>query len=284
MKKVQRFLIAAGLGLVASGAMFAYVNGANQTADAGEPRGPVLVAKAAIPLNTRLLADQVSVETRPSRYIPEGALTNPELALGRMTKIEIAAGEPILDNKLFVAGEEAQAVLPVPPGMRAITVAVDEVVGVAGFVQPGMTVDVVSTMDVDSQTVTKFLLQKVKVLACAQEAQRKDDSEAKVVSSATLAVSPADAEKLILAADRGKIRLAMRDQAELGDAKTAGATPESVMGIKKPAPAPAKAAAKPRPKVIEKTRVVKVMVPVRTVDDKPEIMIIRGTSTEMVTR
>ncbi len=282
MKKVQRFLVAAGLGLLASGAMFAYVNGANQRADAGEPRGPVLVAKAAIPLNTKILAEQVSVENRPTRYTPEGALSNPELAVGRMTKIEIAPGEPVLEKQLFAQGEEAQAVLPVPPGMRAITVAVDEVVGVAGFVQPGMMVDVVSTMDIDSETVTKFLLQKVKVLACAQEAQRKDDSEAKVVSSATLAVSPADAEKLILAADRGKIRLAMRDQAETGDAKTAGATPQSVMGIKKPVPVAPKAAAKPR--IVEKTRVVKVMVPVRTVDNKPEIMIIRGTSTEMVTR
>ncbi|HEY9855973.1 MAG TPA: Flp pilus assembly protein CpaB [Stenomitos sp.] len=282
MKKVQRFLIAAGLGLVASGAMFAYVNGANQRADAGEPQGPVLVAKAAIPLNTKLLADQVVVEKRPSKYIPEGALTNPEQAVGRMNKIELAAGEPILDAKLFVAGQEAQAVLPVPAGMRAITVAVDEVVGVAGFVQPGMTVDVVSTMDVDGDVVTKFLLQKVKVLACAQDAKRKDDPEAKVVSSATLAVSPTDAEKLILAADRGKIRLAMRDQAEVGDAKTSGATPASMMGIKKPAPAPVKTVSKPR--VVEKTKVVKVMVPVRTVDNKPEIMIIRGTSTEMVSR
>lgn len=282
MKKLQRFLIAAGLGLVASGAMFAYVSGANQRADAGEPRGPVLVAKSVIPLNTKLLADQVAVETRPTRYIPEGALTLPDGAIGRVTRIEIAAGEPILDAKLLVQGQESQAVLPVPSGMRAITVAVDEVVGVAGFVQPGMTVDVVSTMDVEGETVTKFLLQRVKVLACAQDSKHKDDPEAKVVSSATLAVSPADAEKLILAADRGKIRLAMRDQAEKGDVLTSGATPQSMMGIKKPEPKAPRAASKPR--VIEKTRIVKVMVPVRTVDNKPEIMIIRGTSTEMVTR
>lgn len=282
MKKLQRFLIAAGLGLVASGAMFAYVSGANQRADAGEPRGPVLVAKSAIPLNTKLLADQVAVETRPTRYIPEGALTLPDGAIGRVTRIEIAAGEPILDAKLLVQGQESQAVLPVPSGMRAITVAVDEVVGVAGFVQPGMTVDVVSTMDVDGETVTKFLLQRVKVLACAQDSKHKDDPEAKVVSSATLAVSPGDAEKLILAADRGKIRLAMRDQAEKGDVLTSGATPQSMMGLKKPEPKAPRAASKPR--VIERTRIVKVMVPVRTVDNKPEIMIIRGTSTEMVTR
>lgn len=277
MKKAQRFLVAAGLGLLASGVMFAYVNGANQRADAGEPQGPVLVAKAAIPLNTPILADQVAVESRPVRYIPEGALTNPELAVGRMTKIELAVGEPVLESKLFRQGEEAQAVLPVPPGMRAITVAVDEVVGVAGFVQPGMTVDVVSTMDIEGDVVTRFLLQKVKVLACAQDAKRKDDPEARVVSSATLAVSPQDAEKLILAADRGKIRLAMRDQAEVGDAQTSGATPASIMGLKKPAPARA-----PKPRVVRK--VVKVMVPVRTVENKPEIMIIRGTATEMVSR
>ncbi|MNX84087.1 SAF domain protein [compost metagenome] len=279
MKKAQRLLVAVGLGLVTSGGIFAYVSGQNDRADAGEPQGPVLVVKAPIPLSGKIAPEMVAVETRPTKFIPEGALTSPEAAVGRVAKIELTAGEPIVETKLFAVGEEARAVLPVPPGMRAVTVAVDEVVGVAGFVQPGMQVDVVSTMDVEGQTVTKFLLQRVKVLACAQEAKREGDPEAKVVSSATLAVSPADAEKLILAADRGKIRLAMRDQNEQGDAKTVGATPESLVGMHKPAPV--KVAEKPKPQA---PRIVKVVVPAKTPAEKPTIMIIRGTSTEFVNR
>lgn len=280
MKKAQRLLVAVGLGLVTSGGIFAYVSGQNERADAGEPQGPVLVVKAPIPLSSKIAPEMVAVETRPTKFIPEGALTSPEAAIGRVAKIELSTGEAIVETKLFALGEEARAVLPVPPGMRAITVAVDEVVGVAGFVQPGMSVDVVSTLDVEGRTVTKFLLQRVKVLACAQEAKRDGDPEAKVVSSATLAVSPTDAEKLILAADRGKIRLAMRDQNEKGDAKTAGATPESLIGGA-PKPAPVKVASKPRPAA---PRIVKVIVPAKAPAEKPTIMIIRGTSTEYVNR
>ncbi|MBO9542286.1 Flp pilus assembly protein CpaB [bacterium] len=279
MKKAQRLLVAVGLGLVTSGGIFAYVSGQNDRADAGEPQGPVVVAKAPIPLNGKIAPEMLAVETRPTKFIPEGALTAPDVAVGRVAKIELTPGEPLVETKLFAVGEEARAVLPVPAGMRAITVAVDEVVGVAGFVQPGMQVDVVSTLDVEGQTVTKFLLQRVKVLACAQEAKREGDPEAKVVSSATLAVSPSDAEKLILAADRGKIRLAMRDQNEQGDAKTAGATPESLVGVHKPAPV--KVAEKPKPQA---PKIVKVMVPAKTPAEKPTIMIIRGTSTEYVSR
>lgn len=278
MKKVQRLVIAAGLGLATSGAMFVYVNGLNQRADAGEPQGPVVIAKTAIAPNSKITGNELAVETRPTKFIPQGALTNPDALVGRVAKIEVATGEPLMESKLVLPGQENQTVLPVPTGMRAVTVAVDEVVGVAGFVQPGMIVDVISTMDVDSKAVTKFLLQKVKVLACAQDSKHKDDPEAKVVSSATLAVTPQDAEKLILAADRGKIRLAMRDPKETADAKTSGATAESLMGV------PKKVIVAAKPRVVRVPKIVKVIVPAKTPAARPEIMIIRGTSTEMVTR
>lgn len=271
MKKVQRFLVATGFGLLASGAMFAYVNGNNQRADAGEPQAPVLIAKTAIDPNLSITPDQVSVESRPKRFIPDGALANPDLAVGRVPKIDVATGEPILESQLYVRGHEAETILPVPEGMRAVTVAVDEVVGVAGFVQPGMVVDVITTMDVGGAPITKFLLQKVQVLACAQDAKRKDDPEAKVVSSATLAVAPSDAERLILAADRGKIRLAMRDPKDPTVGPISGATPETILGAPKRA---AKVASRPR----------RVQVVVRPAPSAPSIMIIRGTATEMVTR
>lgn len=277
MKKAQRLLIATGLGLAASVAMFVYFNGANQRAEGAEPQASVLIAKTSLAANDRVVPEQLAVETRPVKFIPAGAISNPDLAVGRILKSEVATGEPLLEAKLLAPGEEAKTVLPVPPGMRAITVAVDEVVGVAGFVQPGMIVDVISTMDIDGQATTKFLLQKVKVLACAQDSKKKDDPEAKIVSSATLAVTPVDAERLILAADRGKIRLAMRDPKETASAQTLGATPESILGVVKKPSVPA---AKPH----QVTKIVKVMVPVRSPENAPQIMIIRGTSTEMVNR
>ncbi|MNL13818.1 hypothetical protein D3C87_1347370 [compost metagenome] len=143
----------------------------------------------------------------------------------------------------------------------------------AGFVQPGSLVDVVGTLDIDNQPVSKVLLQKIQVLAIAQDYEKKEEQEAKVVSSATLAVTPQESEVLILAADRGKIRLAMRSANEAEDVKTSGVTPETLTAGKKSAPVRTGAS-----KTV--TRTVKVPVP------KPNeaILVIRGTSTEQVYR
>ena len=275
MKKAQRILIATGLGLVASVAMFLYFNGANQRAEGAIPKAQVVIAKCSIPANSKIEPDELTVETRPTQFIPSGAIVNPSLVIGRTVKTEVATGETLVTAELIPPGQEMQTILPVPPGMRAVTVAVDEVVGVAGFVQPGMMVDVISTITINNQPVTNFLLQKVRVLACAQDAKRSNDPAAKVVSSVTLAVKPEDAEKLILAEDQGKIRLAMRDPKETDIAKTTEETPDTLWGQ----PRPAKPA---RPR--EVTRVVKVYVPVHPPQPAPQIMIIRGTTTELVSR
>ncbi|MNX28979.1 SAF domain protein [compost metagenome] len=277
MKKAQRLLVASALGLATSGALFYYVNSSATEADAGVPKGTVLVAIAPIPANSKVTPDQVKVESRPVAFIPQGAALMPEEVVGRVSKAELYPGEAVLDAKFYPAGQEASMVLPVPPGKRAVTVAVDEVVGVAGFVQPGSLVDVVGTLDIDNQPVSKVLLQKIQVLAIAQDYEKKEEQEAKVVSSATLAVTPQESEVLILAADRGKIRLAMRSANEEEDVKTTGITPEALTSKPK-APATRTVVRTGPTKTV--TRTVKVPVP------KPDeaILVIRGTSTEQVYR
>lgn len=278
MKKAQRLLVATALGLATSGALFYYVNGTAKEADAGVPKGPVLVTVAPIPANSKVTADQVTVETRPVSFIPQGAVLTPEEVVGRVSKAELFPGEAVIDAKFYPPGQEAAMVLPVPPGKRAVTVAVDEVVGVAGFVQPGSVVDVVGTLDIDNQPVSKVLLQKIQVLAIAQDYEKKDEQEAKVVSSATLAVTPQESEVLILAADRGKIRLAMRSANESEDVATTGITPGALTSKPKPARTVSKPAA--TGKVVTQTRTIKVPVPKRD----EAILVIRGTSTEQVYR
>lgn len=281
MKKAQRLLVASALGLATSGALFYYVNGTAKQADAGVPTGTVLVAIAPIPANSKVTPDQVKVESRPVAYIPQGAATTPEEIVGRVSKGELFPGEAVMDGKFYPPGQEAAMVLPVPAGKRAVTVAVDEVVGVAGFVQPGSLVDVVGTLDIDNQPVSKVMLQKIQVLAIAQDYEKKDEQEAKVVSSATLAVTPQEAEILILAADRGKIRLAMRSANEAADVKTSGVTPEALTSKPKPAAQPTRVVVRRVNSEKVVTRTVKVPVP-----QKPNeaILVIRGTSTEQVYR
>ncbi len=277
MKKAQRLLVASALGLATSGALFYYVNGSAEKADAGVPTGTVLVAAAPIPANSKVMPEQVKVESRPVAYIPQGAALTPEEIVGRVSKAELFPGEAVLDAKFYPPGQEASMVLPVPPGKRAVTVAVDEVVGVAGFVQPGSLVDVVGTLDIDNQPVSKVLLQKIQVLAIAQDYEKKEEQEAKVVSSATLAVTPHESEVLILAADRGKIRLAMRSASEEEDVKTAGVTPEALTSKPK---APVTRTVVKQGSTRTVTRTVKVPVPRKD----EAILVIRGTDTEQVYR
>lgn len=277
MKKAQRLMVASALGLATSGALFYYVNGTAKQADAGVPTGTVLVAVAPIPANSKVTPEQVKVETRPATYIPQGAALTPEEIVGRVSKAELFPGEAVLDAKFYPPGQEASMVLPVPPGKRAVTVAVDEVVGVAGFVQPGSLVDVVGTLDIDNRPVSKVLLQKIQVLAIAQDYEKKEEQEAKVVSSATLAVTPQESEVLILAADRGKIRLAMRSAIEEEDVKTTGVTPEALTSKPKPPVTRTVVRTTPGKSV---TRTIKVPVPKKD----EAILVIRGTSTEQVYR
>lgn len=275
MNKAQRLLVAMALGLATSGALFYYVNSTAKQADAGVPTGSIVVAATGIPANSKVGLDQLKVESRPVSYIPEGAVSSPQALVGRVTKAELHPGEAIFDAKFYPPGQEANMVLPVPPGKRAVTVAVDEVVGVAGFVQPGSKVDVVGTLDIEGKPVSKVILQKIQVLATAQEYEKKQESEARIVSSATLAVTPQESELLILASDRGKIRLAMRSSQESQSVQTSGATPEALsLRVDKPATLPRSARSKGAPAQPTPSH--------KTPDEG--ILIIRGTSAEKVYR
>jgi pilus assembly protein CpaB len=205
-------------------------------------------------------------------------------AVGRVAKADLLPGEILVEGRLFPPGrtEDLPQVLPVPLGKRAVTVAVDEVVGVAGFVMPGTHVDVVGTLDVEGQAVTRVILQRILVLAIAQDAKRKDDPEAKIVSSATLAVTPQESQMLILAADRGKIRLAMRGPNEGAAVQIAPITPAALLGH--PAPREhAQSAPKTITRTVVRERAIRTAVPAPHATPL-SIMVIRGTQTETVYR
>lgn len=239
----KRLLTAVSVGLLISGSFYLYANQPPAAAEA-VPAGTMLVITSNVPANTPLEAKHFMVESRPLAYIAPGAIHSPEEILGRHTKWDLVPGDPITEEKLLKLGEEAGSLLPIPPGKRAVTVKVDEFVGVAGFVQPNSIVDVIAIWDVSGAPHSKVILQKIRVLAVAQEANRAEDAKARITSSVTLAVTPAESEKLILGAERGSIRLAMRSPEELAEISTSGTTPAALTG----APAkPAQLSSAPRP-------------------------------------
>jgi len=199
----------------------------------------IVVAARELPLGAKL--DQTSMKlTRWSRdSVPEGAFTDTKRLMNAYVTSRFVANEPIVASKLFV-GDRAAGVMPllIPPGMRAMSVAVDEVSDIAGFVLPQTRVDVLAAISgggPEQPAFSRIVLQNVEVIAVAQEIEGSKD-EPVSVKVVTLLVSPQDSEKLALASREGSLRLAMRNYSDSKFVITAGADMHDLLypGVREP--------------------------------------------------
>lgn len=201
----------------------------------------VAVAAADVELGQRLSPEFVKLVDWPATSLPPGAVTDVQSLNGRVVKASLTRGEPVLETKLTPVGTAGGLSAVIAEGKRAITVRVNDVVGVAGFALPGSSVDViVNTMedekpgiktvsnDPKEHSISKIVLEKILVLAVAQEVSR-DDTKPKVVNAVTLEVTPEQAEKLDLARSVGTLSLVLRNQADPRPADTSGATKSSLL-------------------------------------------------------
>jgi pilus assembly protein CpaB len=172
----------------------------------------IVVAAYDLPLGTKIEPGELKMTKWSSDSIPQGAFRNQSQVIGSYVKSSFVANEPIVTNKLFM-GDKTAGVMPllIPFGMRAVSVPVDEVSDIAGFVLPHTRVDVlVAISENNTQPFSKIVLQNVEVLAIAQEIEMKNDKP-EPVKVVTLLVSPHEAERLSLASREGTLRLAMRN-------------------------------------------------------------------------
>ncbi|HYY58258.1 MAG TPA: Flp pilus assembly protein CpaB [Pyrinomonadaceae bacterium] len=209
----------------------------------------VVVAKVAIPLGTKIIPEQLSVVQFPRESMPDGVFDSVEKLAGRVAVTNIAAREPVTDAKLAAEGTAGGLSAVIPEGYRAITVKVDDVVGISGFIQPGAMVDVVVVIDPAENSsqdpISKIVLQNIRVLANGQNIdQPKDEREASSVKAVTLQVTPEQAEKLVLAANEGKLQLVMRNAIDQGDAQTTGVNKRTLLSGEHAMPAPSPGALK----------------------------------------
>ncbi|MBY4731048.1 Flp pilus assembly protein CpaB [Cupriavidus pauculus] len=198
----------------------------------------VAVANTDINLGQRLAPEFVKLVEWPRESLPPGTLSDLKTVDGRVTKASVMRGEPILESKLTPAGTKGGLSAVIAEGKRAITVRVNDVVGVAGFALPGSFVDIIvntqkagmktNTATEGEQSISKIVLEKILVLAVAQEVNR-DETKPKVVNAVTLEVSPEEAEKLDLARSVGSLSLVLRNQVEARPVETAGATKRSLL-------------------------------------------------------
>ncbi|MEW6229061.1 MAG: Flp pilus assembly protein CpaB [Bacillota bacterium] len=199
-------------GLLAAVMTYVYINDAAKPKPVSGKSVPVVAAKSAIPPRTKITQDLVYIKEIPEAAVHARAARDPARVVGLITKSEILEGEQVIMDRLYGENERAGLASSIPRDKRAVTVPVNEVVGVAGFVKPGDRVDVVATVSAAGETgdVAFTVLEDVEVLAIAQETEDKSQGKAKVSTSATLAVTPAQAERLALAEEMGNLRLALR--------------------------------------------------------------------------
>lgn len=208
----------------------------------------VAVAARDMDAGTIVERDDVRLVEWPAGSLPSGFSRSAAEVVGRGLLTSVKANEPLLSTKLAL--KEAGGGLPIriPEGKRAMSVRVDDVVGVAGFVLPGTRVDVLVTLDQraqQSEPRTRVLLQNVIVAAAGQATERNDDGNPETVPVVTLLVAPDDAEKLTLAATRGQIQLALRNPLDLDSVSTPGARATRLI-VDPPAPRPAARTSAPR--------------------------------------
>jgi len=197
----------------------------------------VVMAKVAIPVGSRIIAEQLTVAQFPADVTPEGAIGKiDENLVGRVVVTAISPREPITEAKLAPVGSLGGLSSVIPEGYRAMTVKVDDVVGVSGFIMPGALVDIVVVIQppkgtANEEMISKIVLQNIKVLASGQNIDKpKNDREVeRSIKAVTLQVTPEQAEKLALASSEGKLQLVMRNSVDQADEQTSGANKRSLL-------------------------------------------------------
>jgi pilus assembly protein CpaB len=249
----SRLLMIGGLAL-AVGLLVSYSVYNRLRASVGgnqEPSVEVVVAANDIQVGAKLEDRDVRLASFPQSNIPPGAFTRKSQALNRGVVLPISKGEFILPSKL--AAENAGAGLPsmIPPGMRAVSVRVNDVVSVAGFVQPGTRVDVLATGSSGSERQTTTVLENVAVIAVGKTLDRGTPGEPQAAPAPviTLLVSPDDAQKLALVSQEGRIQLALRNPLDtrkggIGATKASSLYPGATPATTDPKPKVHKAAVK----------------------------------------
>jgi pilus assembly protein CpaB len=201
---------------------------------------PVVVARTDVPVASSAARAALTTVDWPADHVPSGSLTSVDQAVGRIVRRPVAKGEPVLEAALFGAGSAGGLRAVIAPEYRAVSVKVDNVIGVAGFVTPGARVDVLATIrrvDLDrALPFAKVILQDVRVLAVDQKLEEVR-ANPELVNVVTLEVDPIQAEHLIYAAHEGRLQLALRSPGDDKEVATRSIGVADVLGGQQPAKA-----------------------------------------------
>lgn len=222
MKNKLILILAVVTGLIAAGGIYMYLKDLKEAYQISGDFVQVAVARQLIPAKTQISVQMFELQDLPAKYINEQAAVESKEVLGKVARVDIFPGEQILRNKL-AGNKDAADGLPflLQPGQRAVTIAVNEVSGIAGLVKPGDRVDVMGTFDLQAAvgqekfSITSLLLQNAAVLSTDQSIDQtvvnsQGGKKVEPARTITLAVTPEQAQPLILCSEKGTIRLLLR--------------------------------------------------------------------------
>src|SRR3954449_521577 len=243
MRIDRRFTVVLAVSLVWAllvTVIFSRMTGGRKAASAAGREKPLVVAARTLPLGSTLTRDALKVRSVPEALFPAGGFSRVEEVADRPVISPIQAEEAVLEARIAARGSGVGLAPMIPAGMRAISVRVNDVVGVAGFVLPGMRVDVLVTgkPSTHPDTVTRTVLQNIAVLSAGQTIQT-DGKTAITTPVVTLLVTPDDAESLTLANNDGHIQLVLRNSADGVMANPRGRQLSDLYGGRAPAVAAA---------------------------------------------
>jgi len=225
------FIAAVIVALFATYAVYRYLQRAAESARV--PSQPVVVAAQDMPEGARLDRPTLGITMWPATTVPPGAFSVPDSVIGRVTRVPVFKGEPIVPGRLAPAGTGPGLEVKITPGKRAMAVKINDVVGLSGLIQPNSRVDVLVTLkeegSLDRQRA-KLFMNDVRVLSVGTQVERSEEGKAISATTAALEVTPAEAERLAVAMNQGSIQLVLRGYGDPDSVKTNGATSSDVLG------------------------------------------------------
>jgi pilus assembly protein CpaB len=242
------FLLAISAGGALAMGTYNYVQQLPATHANAIPTQPVVVAAADLQIGAELRREDVRIIDWPASAAPQGVFTTLDEVIGRGLVMPLIENEPLLPMKLAPTGSGAGLPPIIPAGLRALSVRVNEVIGVAGYVLPGTRVDVLATLSPTEQrndVMSKVVLTNVQVLAAGTKIEQSaDGGKPSPVTVVTLLVDPLEAERLTLASTEGKIQLALRNPMDQEAPTTTGIRPAALLGSAAPVRPPSSAGAR----------------------------------------
>ena len=247
-----RMLVFAFFALALSGlvAYYAYRMLSNRLAPPTEETVQIVVAAEKLTLGDRLSDAQLRVVNWPKANVPEGGFADANEIVGRGVIVPMSANEPVLESKLAAKEAGAGLTAAIPEGMRAVSVRVNDISAVAGFVTPGTHVDVIIVgTGPGGVTTSKIFLENVEILSAGQNVERDQNGKPLNTQSVTMLVTPEDAQKLALAGD-ARIQLALRSPIDTAIENPKGVQTAMLYGTSSGTTPPEAPRPRPRPMVV----------------------------------